>query len=76
MSATRRQLRSPYSSHRASGPAVTFGELEIVDSDFDLWAAIIRSDQMPQQDVYHLLQANPNFASWYRKTYIAAGDAH
>ena len=26
-----------------------------------------------QQDVYKLLQADPNFANWYRKTCIAAG---
>ena len=65
---------SPHASGPNRGPsAMSSLELEIVASDFDLWAAVIRSDQMRQQDVHKLLQANPNFADWYRQTYIASG---
>ena len=36
-------------------------------SDFELWAAVIRSDQVPHDYVPRLLKANPEFARWYRE---------
>ena len=38
---------------------------QIEASDFELWAAVIRSDQVPHDYVPRLLKANPEFARWY-----------
>ncbi len=34
--------------------------------------ALIRSDQLTQEQVEHLLELNPLFARWYKATQLAA----
>lgn len=34
--------------------------------------ALIRSDQLTQEQVEHLLEMNPLFARWYKATQLAA----
>ena len=42
----------------------------IAPSDFEIWAALIRSDQLPQQNVPAILESNPAFARWYSEEYL------
>ena len=42
---------------------------EMLSSDFELWAAVIRSDQVPHEHVPAIFQSNPGFARWYRERY-------
>ena len=42
----------------------------IAFSDFELWAALIRSDQLPQQEVPRFFKPIPQFARWYCEQYL------
>jgi hypothetical protein len=43
---------------------------EMLASDFELWAAVIRSDQVPHEDVPSIFRSNPEFARWYQQRYL------
>jgi hypothetical protein len=43
---------------------------EMLVSDFELWAAVIRSDQVPHEDVPRIFHSNPEFARWYQQRYL------
>jgi hypothetical protein len=47
---------------------------QIVSSDFELWAAVIRSGQLPQEEVPSFLRAKPEFARWYYERYLSQGN--
>ena len=38
--------------------------------EYQNWADVIRSDQVPIARVIQLMEENPDFAKWYRKTYL------
>tara|TARA_B100001094_G_C17747085_1_gene583972 strand:- start:244 stop:384 length:141 start_codon:yes stop_codon:yes gene_type:complete len=42
----------------------------IKKEDYQNWADVIRSDQVPIARVIQVMQENPKFADWYRKTYL------
>jgi hypothetical protein len=43
---------------------------EMLASDFELWSAVIRSDQVPHEHVPSIFQSNPEFAHWYQQRYL------
>jgi len=44
---------------------------QISTKDFELWAAVIRSDQLPQEHVPKLLRYEPKFARWYSRRFLS-----
>jgi len=42
---------------------------EIKEKDFTLWAEIIRSDQVPADELNKLFEENPKFSQWYFTSY-------
>jgi hypothetical protein len=42
----------------------------IKKEDYQNWADVIRSDQVPIARVIQVMEENPTFAEWYRKTYL------
>lgn len=45
---------------------------EIPQEKFELYEQIIKSDQIPHQDVPKLLERNPTFAEWYKARMVSA----
>lgn len=44
---------------------------DIVDEhEFNMWAEMVRSDQMTQQQIHWFLEDHPEFAKWYYNKYI------
>ena len=37
---------------------------------YEDWATVIRTDQVPIARVIQVMEENPKFAEWYRKTYL------
>lgn len=38
---------------------------EINEKDFKMWAEIIRSDQVPADELNKIFEENPKFSQWY-----------
>jgi hypothetical protein len=42
----------------------------IKKEDYQNWADVRRSDQVPIARAIQVMEENPGFADWYRKTYL------
>jgi len=42
---------------------------KIKKEDFQMWADIIRSDQVPADELNKLFEENPEFSQWYFTSY-------
>ena len=41
----------------------------IKEKDFTMWAEMIRSDQIPADELHKLFEENPKFSQWYFNSY-------
>jgi hypothetical protein len=57
-------MQRPY--HEVAQAMPDLAQARSVLSLFEALAACIRTGQVPQEDVPKLLEANPEFAAWYK----------
>ena len=47
----------------------SYNMIEIDKEDYHQWAQMIRSDQIPADELHKLFEENPKFSQWYFTSY-------